>query len=125
MCRNLTAQEKVIVRKMLSSTDRADQLLEKLDDYRVVEAADHCGLGGIDFLDSEGKVNRMSETLVGACSVDQDGMLLHMHMNLDHNGEICGLEIWKEDGSAIVRYPEASEIRIFGDDIKPIEEDDL
>lgn len=110
MARHLRPQEKVLLRKMLNSTgDEKGGFLRHLDSI-FVEEMDDGGMGGVRFVSPGQKHRRLGDTIAEAEFLDEDGVVVTAVINLDKQGELYELDIWKVDFSPLKVWPEAGQI---------------
>ena len=113
MARPLSSHERMVIKKMVSATDRADYFIEKIPFYRVENMNDG-GMGSLKFINADGKECLVGENLIVASFFDTDGVLVYVFIDLDERGEISELDVWKTDFSPLNSYPETEdEIEIF------------
>lgn len=107
--RRLTQAEEALVGLLLGSKSEGRTLANELLTARVQEMRD----GGMGSLLFEGPPNRLyGGTLAEAQFYDSDRTLVCASLNLDQNGKLFELDIWKVDFSPLTRIPTVEEITV-------------
>jgi hypothetical protein len=99
--RPLRQDEEALIRSMLSRASAVDHLAASLYGSQVSDMRDG-GMGSIRF---HPYARRMGSELVVAEALDDDGVRLSIALNLDTDGKIFELDIWKVDFSPLIRFP--------------------
>lgn len=89
MIRKISAKEAKLVRKILARNNFL--FPSKLCDM-IVESLDDGGMGSLRFLHSNQKFN---QSLIPYVFKDTDGVDVSATINLDTNGEVYELDLWK------------------------------
>jgi hypothetical protein len=101
--RKLLSSELAFIRHMLKGTRDEERIALSLPD-RFVEEMDDGEMGGLTFTSS--KDNRsLGEALAQKEFVDQDGVTVIATLNLDGDGELYELDMWKVDFSPLKSFP--------------------
>lgn len=111
MSRELTEPERRLMTKMLSGSSRGQEILGQLSSVRVVEMSDG-GMGSLRFVKANSKDRRLGETVSQAEFMDDDDVTVSVTINLDDDGCLYELDVWKVDFSPLMRWPKAEEIVI-------------
>lgn len=84
-----------------------------LDDLRVTEMSDG-GMGSLSLIPTglEDVQRSMGKQLVTGEWADSDGVLVSASLNLDKDGLLYELDVWKVDFSPLLRWPQPLAIRI-------------
>lgn len=100
--RSLFDREKRLLKAMLSN--RTDYLFfaKQIASAQVIDMSDGC-MGSVKFIHSD-KQN-LGLTLAKSDCLDIDGVLISIAVNLDGQGRLYELDIWKVDFSPLQRYP--------------------
>ena len=112
--RSLRDDETKLVANMLALVPNNERLLMQLVSCRVQEMNDG-GMGSLKFLVHEmGELKRhIGKCVCEAEFLDADGMQVSVALNLDQNGDLFELDVWKKDFSPLIRYPASSEIKLL------------
>jgi len=102
--RELTSTELQLVRFLLSGKSDARSVSEP------VQEMNDGGMGSLLFNGPSGR--RYGSTLAEAEFHDADGTVVLVALNLDTNGELFELDIWKVDFSPLIRIPSPDQITI-------------
>jgi hypothetical protein len=103
--RPLAPRERALVTAMLRDKPDCARFLERLETYRVVDMDDG-GMGSVRFVAaSSGKKRLFGKRVADAKFVDEDGVPILVAINLDDDGELFELDIWKVDYSPTKKYP--------------------
>lgn len=112
MKRRLQSQEKALLKKMLGSTgDQETRFLEKLDSI-LVQEMDDGGMGSLRFIDQDQEARNLGDTIAEVEFLDEDGVLVTAVLNLDQQGELYELDVWKVDFSPLRSWPDIGQITI-------------
>ena len=106
MARQLTTPEKNLICLMLSDTDWSLQ-----NDSQVEDMSDG-GMGSLRFASSN-RNRKFGAQISSAQFVDSDGILVSVTINVDQQGCLFELDVWKVDFSPLRRIPPISEIQIL------------
>jgi len=109
--RKLRKEEAVLIAAMLRNNPKANELLPSLSESRVRDMNDGA-MGSLRFRSADHRRRRFSKKIAEAEFTDEDGALVSAVVNLDENGELYELDIWKVDFSALKRYPRPEELRL-------------
>lgn len=102
--RKLKGDERALLAGLIAGEPQAHQLLNSLDDA-IVEEMDDGGMGSLRFCDSGGEVRRFGKQLVEREFADIDGVPVIVTINLDNQGALYELDIWKVDFSPLKKLP--------------------
>ena len=92
---------------LLQNSDATSQLRCDLTQATVAETTDG-GMGSLRFLG--GRSQRMGRELVSATYIDSDGTPVELSVNLDEDGRIFELDIWKVDFSPLQQFPKPEQL---------------
>lgn len=107
--RGLYSAEKALLGAMLNANPETRRLLSSLDGIRVQDMND----GGMGSLRVVGSPHRQFGSVsVEASFVDEDGTSVLAAVILDQRGDLYELDVWKVDGTALIRLPPVSAVRI-------------
>jgi len=108
MGRALTSPERALVEALLGMFPEGASLQAELNDRRVETMRDG-GMGSLRFIGQGSE--RFAREVVAAHSVDEDGTPVEISLNLDQNGELYELDIWKVDFSPLQRVPSPLQVK--------------
>ena len=108
--RLLRDDERDVITIMLR-TGGFNTLRARLDKAYVVDLQDG-GMGGIRFV-SGGEQCR-DHAVAQARYVDDDGVSVSIELNVDGEGELFELDLWKVDFSRLKRFPRPQDLEMFG-----------
>lgn len=103
--RKLKEEEYDLIVFLLKDNPNYDRILRELPEL-FVEEMDDGGMGSLRFLPKVGeRTVFFGEEIARISLSDVDGMLLSITVNLDKQGEIFELDIWKGDFSPLIQFP--------------------
>jgi hypothetical protein len=102
--RLLNQEEIALLRALVSETPQAARFLDSLSHMHVEEMHDG-GMGSLKFVASDQKSRNLGKTLIEKEFTDSDGTPITVAINLDENGDLFELDIWKVDFSSVKRFP--------------------
>jgi hypothetical protein len=108
--RKLREEEVDLITAMARHSSKSNEILRSLSD-RLVEDMKDGGMGSLRFKDADNRERRLGKKIAEAEFTDEDGIPVSAVLNLDDNGELFELDIWKVDFSALKRYPQPEELR--------------
>lgn len=76
---------------------------------RVVEMSDG-EMGSLKFARTDGEEHRLGKTISRAEFMDEDGVTVSVVVNLDEDGHLYELDVWKVDFSPLKRWPKTKDI---------------
>ncbi|WGS47532.1 hypothetical protein LFL97_41105 (plasmid) [Burkholderia sp. JSH-S8] len=100
--------ERVLLVALIAGEPKENDLLASLEDA-IVEEMDDGGMGGLLFCRPDDRPRRFGKKLVEKEFVDVDGVPVMVAVNLDDDGELYELDIWKVDFSPLKRFPSVIE----------------
>jgi hypothetical protein len=119
--RPLKDEETAILNRLLEMA--ADGLTAHFhSDHRAVDMADG-GMGSIRFAGQTDRPRKMGRELVMAEYLDEDQVPVLISINLDEDGQLFELDIWKVNFQPLIRYPRPGELHkpppsaAIGDDV--------
>jgi hypothetical protein len=110
--RFLRAEEAELIRAMVGTSPKSNELLSVLPECLVQEMQDG-RMGSLRFMALESHHQRFGEKIAEAEFLDADGVLVSATINLDNRGELFELDLWKVDFSPLKRYPKPGDIKII------------
>ena len=116
--RDLRDDELAAIRKMISYSDLREVFEEQLARMKVQTMPDG-GMGSIQFYN--GRPRSLLEYgggVVEAAFRDADDIPVSVTRNVDKNGELFELDVFKADGSAVIRYPDPKDLAIIERDAR-------
>ena len=113
--RDLTEQERAVLVALLQGKPETVRFIETLDDMVVEEMKDG-GMGSRLLLPKglEGGNRSFGHQLVLGEFADRDGVPVSVAVNVDSEGRLYELDVWKADFTRLVAWPDASAIKIVG-----------
>jgi Domain of unknown function (DUF6984) len=102
--RLLRAEEIELLRAILEKHSAANTLLSAIERVRVRDLSDG-GMGSIELGESSSDARRMLACVAEADYVDSDGVSVSIAINVDQNGHLFELDMWKVDFSPLIQYP--------------------
>ena len=109
MLRDLTESERRLITKILADSNCEQSVLNQLSSAQVIELNDG-GMGSLRFAREDGKKHRLGKTVSQAEFVDEDGVTVSVTINLDEDGYLFELDVWKVDFSPLKRWPRSKDI---------------
>lgn len=102
--RKLRKEQADLIAEMVRNSPNADKLLRLLS-ARLVEDMNDSGMRSVRFRAADNRHRRFGQKIAEAEFTDEDGTLVSAVVNVDQNGELLELDIWKVDFSPLKRYP--------------------
>jgi hypothetical protein len=109
--RLLHPEEATLIANMLRTSSKGNELLPLLPGCLVEEMQDG-KMGSLKFVTSESRHRRFGEKIAEAEFSDEDGVLVSAAINVDDQGNLFELDLWKIDFSPLRRYPKAKDLDI-------------
>ena len=107
--RLLSPEEKALIRAMVANLyPELDSVLEISEVEEMLDG----GMGSIRFVDEHMNQRHLGKVLREAKFMGVDGMPVLVSINLDQNGRLFEVDIWKVDFSPLRRYPDSTELTI-------------
>lgn len=107
--RPLRLEEESLVRALLQRVTGGEQLLLQLECAQVRDMDDG-GMGSLQF--AGGERRSLGSCLVEADYLDRDGVPVSIALNLDTNGLLYELDMWKVDFAPLKEYPDLKRVTI-------------
>lgn len=111
--RTPSSQEKAVIRALLQSKPEMRHLFDALDELLVTEISDG-GMGSLLLVpkDLVGVSRSFGQQVALGEFTDSDGTLVSVALNVDRQGRLYELDVWKVDFSPLVAWPDPSQIRV-------------
>ncbi|WP_338762481.1 hypothetical protein [Massilia sp. METH4] len=109
MSRSLRMEEDLLIRAMLRDVADEEWLLNEIEHARVCDM-DNGAMRSLRFAGDDRR--SLGPRLVEAEYVDSDGVLVSLALNVDKDGRLYELDIWKVDFSPLREYPTGDRIVI-------------
>lgn len=109
LMRFLRPEEIELLGALLAGHQSAKSLLANITETRIRDLKDG-QMGSIELAQSY-PGRRMSKCIAEADYVDLDGVSVTITVNIDQQGKLFEIDIWKVDFSPLVRYPSPQTIR--------------
>ena len=111
--RHLCEEELAIVRKMISATPLQQELDRQISDALVQDMPDG-GIGSIKFYSGRPRAeSEYGKLIAEAAFQDGDGVPVSATLSLDKSGYVFELDMFKADGSPLMRYPNLDDFKII------------
>ena len=107
--RPLRLEEESLVRALLQRVTGGEQLLRQLECAQVRDMDDG-GMGSLQFAGDEPR--SLGSCLVEAEYLDRDGVPVSIALNVDTNGLLYELDMWKVDFAPLQEYPDLKRVTI-------------
>ena len=113
--RPLSSYEKALITALLQSKAETVPYIDSLNDLLVAEMHDG-GMGSLLLVPRglESTTRSFGKQLVLGEFTDTDGVPVSVALNVDSQGRLYELDVWKVDFSPLLAWPDPSEIRIVG-----------
>lgn len=117
--RSSRPEERAIALRLLQLAGLTEtRFISQSERWPVVDIADG-GMGSIRFIPEPAKgVQVFGAEVARGSAHDIDGVLLSISVNVDQDGDLFELDIWKVDFSRLRRYPRAEDV-VFEPTILP------
>ena len=109
--RALRDVEHSLIAKLVRNTPHEREVLNELCDALVRDMPDG-GMGSINFQE-KALGTRYSKQIAEGAFRDVDGMPVSVTLLIDDVGHLFELDVFKADGSPLVRYPEPDDVEII------------
>jgi hypothetical protein len=111
--RAIREDEAAIIKKMVAGTPLVRQVEHQIREMQVQNMPDG-GMGSIKFYSGGPRSElRYGKEIAEAAFRDADGVPVSLSLSVDKAGELFELDVFKADGSPLVRYPAPSEVEII------------
>jgi hypothetical protein len=107
--RPIRLEEDSLVRALLRHVTGGEQLLRQLERAQVRDMGDG-GMCSLEFTGDE--LRFLGSCLVEAEFLDRDGVPVSIALNLDTNGLLYELDMWKVDFAPLQEYPDFKRITV-------------
>jgi|SRR4051794_19430321 len=111
--RDLRDDELAVIHKMILRSGLQEEFEEQLARMKVQDMPDG-GMGSITFYN--GRPRSLLEyggEIAEAAFRDADDMPVSVTLNVDKDGELFELDVFKADGSPLIRYPDLDDLAII------------
>src|SRR5216684_3385296 len=111
--RELRNEEVAIIKKMISGTSLRQKIEPDIHEIRVQDMPDG-GMGSIKFYSGRPRSElEYGKQIAEAAFKDADGVPVSATLSVDKAGYLFELDIFKADGSPLVRYPDLRDLKII------------
>lgn len=110
--RRLHEDEKALIEKMVRGLPAENTIIHSIQDA-LVEDMNDGGMGSIRFCNAKGKRRAFGREIAEATFKDADGVVVSAAINVDRDGELFELDVWKTDNSPLIRYPLPDEVEVI------------
>lgn len=107
--RPLTYAETALLTVLVEKLPQGAELKSQLQHARVQPMKDGA-MGSLRFVSERN--DRKSSELIEAKSVDVDGTVLEIAVNVDQDGKLFELDMWKVDFSPLIRIPDPAQVSL-------------
>src|SRR5436190_3582536 len=102
--RFLRQDEKDLVRQLVETTRRGNEVLASLDSIKAYDLSDG-DMRSVKTMPQDDRETRRAVPIASANYVDSDNVAISVQINCDETGRLFEIDIWKTDFSTIIRYP--------------------
>jgi hypothetical protein len=102
--RRLKKEELDLITEMLENKSVAAQIIDRLPG-RFVDEMDDGGMGSLRFVSDSEKSRKFGKEVASISLFDVDGIPLSFSINLDEDGDIFELDVFKADFSRLKTFP--------------------
>ncbi|HME25935.1 MAG TPA: hypothetical protein VKI44_32140 [Acetobacteraceae bacterium] len=110
--RHLRKGEKALIAKMVHGTPSEEHVLRDIS-HALVEDMNDGGMGSVRFHHGQRSMRVFGRQISEATLVDKDGVAVSVTLNLDQNGDLFELDLWKLDNSRLHKYPAPERIHVL------------
>lgn len=110
--RALRDDERGVIEKLVKNTEQESKVLADLALWPVQDMPDG-GMGSIKFQTPRSKEALHGKQIAEGSFEDADGVPVSVTLSLDDEGELFELDVFKADGSPLVRYPELRKFKVI------------
>ena len=112
--RSLSIQERALIDALLAAKPEAKHLIGHLDDLAIIPMKDG-GMGSLLLVPKGlGDASRqLGQRLVLGEFTDADGVPVSVALNVDKQGQLYELDLWKVNFARLVRLPDPTDLRII------------
>ncbi|MGL4426336.1 MAG: DUF6984 family protein [Alphaproteobacteria bacterium] len=106
MKRPLKNEEKKLLLDILKNVPNSESLAKNLE-ISSVEDMEDGKMGSIKFINESSKIKskKFGSVLKALETLDLDGVPISISLNLDEDGELFELDVWKVDFSPLKKFP--------------------
>lgn len=111
--RQFSEEEKAVVVALLKAKPDSSHLLHALDGLTVRDMNDG-GMGSLSLIPKDSSSDRrsMGKQIAMGEFTDRDGILVSIALNVDNQGKLYELDVWKVNFAPLLHWPDPSAIRI-------------
>ncbi|HWD86491.1 MAG TPA: hypothetical protein VG367_00090 [Mucilaginibacter sp.] len=102
--RKLKKEEYDLILFLIKDKPNSEHIIAELSDVFVEEMNDG-GMGSLEFLNKERAGRKYGPTMAQIQLPDNDGIPLLISVDLDKDGDIFELDVWKCDFSKLIQFP--------------------
>jgi hypothetical protein len=102
--RSLKKEEHDLIVYLLKDNPDTLNLIDELPNLFVEEMNDG-GMGSLKFLFNDNNKRRVGKEIAVITLLDVDGIPLSVEVNLDEDGRLYELDVWKVDFSPLKQFP--------------------
>lgn len=102
--RKLKKEEYDLIVFLLTGKANTERIISELADLFVEEIKDG-GMGSLELLNKDGIGRRYGKEIAQIQLLDSDGIPLLISIDLDEDGDIFELDVWKVDFSPLKQFP--------------------
>jgi len=111
--RDLRDDELAVIKKMISGTAVEAQFYKQIAKMQVQDIPDG-GMGSIKFYNGRPRsALEYGDDIAEAAFQDGDGVPVSITLSVDRAGELFELDVFKADGSPLVRYPDIDDLSMI------------
>ena len=109
--RPLRPEEAILIASMLRTRSKGNELLPLIPEC-LVEDMNDGNMGSLRFTTPDSRTRKFGKKISEAEFADEDGILASAVINLDDQGNLFELDIWKVDFSPLRRHPKADDLDV-------------
>jgi hypothetical protein len=110
--RSLRSDEIEIITKLVRNTPFQEKILAAIGGTLVRDMPDG-GMGSVKFRQKTAGEPIFGKQIAEGAFRDADGVPVSITLNLDKSGDLFELDVFKADGSPVVRYPDLADLEII------------
>ncbi len=108
--RHLTKKESTIICALIDAGEKKWAYLKQSLAHTLVTVMSDGDMGSLRFETMESQERHLKTVISEAEFTDNDGVLVSITLNLDQNGQLFELDVWKVDFKPLISFPLVSDI---------------
>ena len=111
--RHLREEERALITKIVRETPFENAVMQRIDDMLVQDMPDG-GMGSIKFYSGIPRdESKYGKQIAEGAFQDTDGVPVSATLSLDKSGDLFELDMFKADGSPLIRYPKLENFKVI------------